>query len=205
MGRKLLPRGRRGGGGSCATRGGYMQGIGRSYYATPPSGSRRAIDGREGTRVRRPSASRRRNRLLNQPRPTTAICSSVDSRAFADPLSPPVCEPTKQSTMDSRTRRGFGNLGSEPQCAGEAGSAPPRRHTGWGQPPVCRFSRLGSAAGALLPLLPHMCAPHSPLPRASCRMVSEYDGHGVVEPEGLRQSFVQLVHLADGVIGQSRD
>jgi hypothetical protein len=36
-------------------------------------------------------------------------------------------------------------------------------------------------------------------------MVSEYDGHGVVERECLRQSCVQLVDLADGILGGARD
>jgi len=32
-----------------------------------------------------------------------------------------------------------------------------------------------------------------------------HDGHSRVEPEGLRQRCVQVVHLADGVVGQARD
>jgi hypothetical protein len=32
-----------------------------------------------------------------------------------------------------------------------------------------------------------------------------HDGYGRVEPEGLRQRRVQVVHLADGVLGQARD
>jgi hypothetical protein len=45
----------------------------------------------------------------SEPTSAATICSSVDSRASADPLPSPVREPPEQPAMDSCTRRGFGD------------------------------------------------------------------------------------------------
>jgi hypothetical protein len=89
------------------------RGIGRRYSAMPPSGSRRAMDGREGC-ARMEASSFPPPESTSELASAATICSSVNSRAFADPLPPPVHEPTEQSATDSCTRCGFGDPGSEP-------------------------------------------------------------------------------------------
>jgi hypothetical protein len=88
-----------------------------------------------GARVGRPPASRRRNRLLSQPRPPPSVPLST--------LAPPRihCRRPSASRRSSPPRirahaMDLGDSGSEPQCTQEVGSAPPRRHTGWGRPPA---------------------------------------------------------------------